>query len=494
MSKRRHKASQHSIQDAAPVKSNRALFAEMINGMMALDAFTNTMARTGFGQPNHMEGTAYPLTRFTQNYAMMNSLYRGSWIARRIIDTIPKDMLKNWFKYVSDISPDDLNRLQKAERLTRLRALLLQGLNWGRLYGGAAGLMMIEGQEDNLEEPLDLDAILPGDFKGLLIVDRWAGVFPDTDLVRDISSPEFGLPEHYSFGDQSRQERQRVHHSRIVRFQGDDLPEWEKQAENYWGASKLESVLEELKKRDNTSANIAGLVFLANLRVLKMSDLGETLAGTAQKAQADLYNTIQMQNWLQSNFGVYIMSKEDEFESIRTTFSDLDDIYECFMMDLAGAAQIPVTKLFGRSPAGMNATGESDLQNYYDVIEQEQEAHLRPALEKILPVLCMSTLGHIPDDLDFMFNPIRTPSDKELGEQVKWKTEAIFGAHDRAIISDQCALKELRQLADDTGMFTNITDDDVEAANSKPATPLPELEENPLEQDPQKAPQDKESE
>lgn len=469
--------------------TNREAFTKAINSMATMDAFMNTMARTGYGQPNHMEGTAYPLTRFTQNYAMMNSLYRGSWIVRRIIDIIPKDMTKNWIKYISDIDPKQLDLLQKAERKTRIKPALIQGLNWARLYGGSAGLMMIDGQEDELDEPLDLESILPGDFKGLLVMDRWAGVYPDMGLVTDISDPEFGKPEFYLLGDHSRMNTQRVHHSRIIRFEGDDLPEWEKLAENHWGASKLESVIEELKKRDNTSANIAGLIFLANLRILKMEDLGETLANTNEKAQSDLYNTIQAQNWLQSNFGMYIMSKEDDFQSIQSTFSGLDDIYECFMMDIAGAAQIPVTKLFGRSPAGMNATGESDLQNYYDVIEQEQEAQLKPALEKLLPVLCMSILGEIPDDIDFMFNPTRTPNDKDMGDSVKWKTDAIYGAHDRGIISDQTALKELRQLADDTGIFTNITDDDINAANAAPEKPdLTMSEDDPIEEeDPENA-------
>ncbi|MCG6197883.1 DUF1073 domain-containing protein, partial [Anoxybacillus sp. LAT_38] len=76
-----------------------------------------------------------------------------------------------------------------------------------------------------------------------------------------------------------------------------------------------------------------------------------------------------------------------------------------FMLDIAGACQIPVTKLFGRSPAGMNATGESDMQNYYEVIQQQQESILGPVLDKLLPIMCMSEFGAIPDDLEYTFNP-----------------------------------------------------------------------------------------
>lgn len=454
---------------------NRTMLNKAVQGMAALDSFQNVLARTGVGMPNIMEGTAYPLTRLTKDYNTMNSLYRNSWLARRIIDIIPKDMLKNWVKYTSDISPEQIDAIHKMERTTRLKASLLRGLNWGRLYGGAAGLIMLEGQEEILDEPLDLDSVMPGDFKGLLIVDRWSGVYPQLQLVDNISSPEFGLPEIYRFQDQAKKENYEVHHSRIIRFVGDDLPEWEKQAESYWGASKIEAVFEELKKRDNTSANIANIIFQANLKIIKMADLGELLIGSNEKTQQDLYQTIQAQSWLMNNFGMYIMSKEDDFQNINSKFEGLNDIYESFMMDVSGAAQIPVTRLFGRSPAGLNATGESDSQNYYGVVEDDQEAHLRPVLEKLLPIMCLSVLGDIPDDMDFVFNPVHTVSDKDKGESVKWKTDAIYGAHDRGLISDQTGMKELKELQEEYGVFTNITDEDIEAASNEIVKPEPAM-------------------
>ncbi len=88
------------------------------------------------------------------------------------------------------------------------------------------------------------------------------------------------------------------------------------------------------------------------------------------------------------------------------TFGGLSEIYEAFMMDMAGAAEIPATKLFGRSPQGMNSTGEADLRNYYDMIAQMQERVLRPALEKLLPVMAISCWGYVPEDLEIVFEPI----------------------------------------------------------------------------------------
>ena len=161
-----------------------------------------------------------------------------------------------------------------------------------------------------------------------------------------------------------------------------------------------------IKKRDNVSWNIAQLTFMASLRVLKMGDLGEMLSAADEQTKEELYRTIQAQNWLMSNMGLQVIDATDDMQSHQYTFGGIANVYKQFMIDIAGAAGIPATKLFGRSPEGMNATGESDLTNYYDMIAQEQESKLRPILNKLLPVMCMSTFGAVPDDLDFEFDPV----------------------------------------------------------------------------------------
>jgi len=427
------------------------------------DAFMNIAARLGAGTGNILEATEYPLTRLSRNYQLMNSLYRSHWIVRKVIDVIPEDMCKNWFNLSSQIEPGMMDKFNKTSR--KLKANILKGMKWGRLYGGAAGIMLIEGHDD-YSEPLDLDNVYPDSFKGLLIIDRWNGVYPQPDIITDISDAEFGMPEFYEVTSEAIG-TVRVHHSRLIRFIGRDLPYIESVAETYWGASEVEHIYDELKKRDNTSWNIAQLVFLANLRVLKMSDLGEALAISDEKVQQSIYNTIQAQNALMSNQGIYLIDREDGFETHQYSFGGLSDIYENFMLDLSGAAEIPATKLFGRSPAGLNATGESDLQNYYDTIEEKQESSLRPIIDKLLPVICMSVFGAIPDDLDYKFSPVSRPSNQEKVDIGGKHTTAITDTFNSGLISQEIALKELRQMEETTGMWSNITDEDIARADKE---------------------------
>lgn len=429
------------------------------------DSFQNPLTRSGIFMPNALEATRYPLTRFSWDWLTINSLYRSHWIVKRIINTIPADMMKNGYKIISQIPPDAIDKISRVERKTSTTARIMEGLQLGRLYGGAGALILLRGQEDELDQPLRLDEIMPGDYKGLLVLDRWTGISPENELIGDMDDADFGMPDFYDITCDLYPKGIRVHHSRILRFIGQPLPYYEKQAENYWGASELEHVIDELKKRDNVSWNIAMLTFMANLRVMKMEGMSQLLAAGSEQAQRDLYNTIQGMNAMMNNNSIQILGENDSFETHQYTFGGIADTYDRFMMDVAGAAETPVTKLFGRSPAGMNATGESDMQNYYDTIEEKQESVLRPIYDKLLPIMAMSALGAVPDDLDFEFNAVRRPDEDEMSDLASKNTDSVTKAFQAGLISQRTALKELRSQSEITGMWTNITDEDIEKAD-----------------------------
>lgn len=445
--------------------------APQLRRARALDAFTNVLARLGAGTPNLLEGTEYSLQRLSRDFNQLNALYRESWIIRRIIDVIPSDMLKNWITITSGIDPDVEKKLSISLRRTQLIDKLKRGMQWGRLYGGALGVMLVKHQGYDLSQPLRLDWIMPGDFAGLLIFDRWNGVNPSSELIEDISDPDYGYPKYYTVTDPAGGGSVKIHHSRVIRFTGNTLPFWEEIAEMQWGASVVESVFDELKKRDNVSWNIAQLTFMANIRVLKMQDLGQLLSATDSESQAELLRTLEAQNMLLNNMGMQVMDAADGLETHQYTFGGLADCYQQFIMDISGAAEIPVTKLFGRSPSGLNATGESDLQNYYDMIAEKQEAVLRPILNKVLPPFIISTIGSLPKDFDFDFDPVAEPSDKERADLAKCGTDNVVAAYNAGLISQRTALKELKQQSERTGVWTNITDEDIERASDSVEQP-----------------------
>lgn len=193
---------------------------------VTMDAFSNPAARIGFGTMDLLQATEYPLTRMTQNYQLLTSLYRDNWIVQNIVATIPNDMIRKWYEIRSGIAPEYIDQMARLERTTQLRKKLLTGLCWGRLYGGAVGVILIRGQND-MSQPLDLDSIMPGSFLGLQILDRWSGVYPESDVVTDPSDPDFGLPDYYIIRDETTgQTAVRVHHSRVIGSLGGSCRGW----------------------------------------------------------------------------------------------------------------------------------------------------------------------------------------------------------------------------------------------------------------------------
>lgn len=145
----------------------------------------------------------------------------------------------------------------------------------------------------------------------------------------------------------------------------------------------------------------------------------------------------------------------------------MQEVYDSMCLDLSGASRIPVTKLFGRSPAGMNATGESDLQNYYDYIDSLRESKLKPIIYKLLPIMLMSAWGTVPDDIDIAFPPLWTPTAKEVAEIAKAKAETIIAVFQAGLVDQATAQKELKKLSDETGLFDSISDEEIKANKGK---------------------------
>ena len=430
--------------------------------MSVQDAFSNPLFRLGYGSQSPLEATEYPLTRMTDNYALLNSLYRDNWVVQNVVGIIPDDMTKKWFAPAGAVGPEHLKELDRVQRVTALRERVNEGLRWGRLYGGAAGLIMIRGQEGMLGQPLELESIYPGTFQGLYILDRWQGVVPGMELVFEGGEP---VPAYYSITDARGNTVAKVHHSRLVRFTGRDLPFLERVAELYWGESEVEALYNDVVKHDNVAANMAALTFRANVDTMEVQNLDQLFSVTSGEQQRRFWNVMQAQSVMKSNFGMQLVNRGDQIKNTQYTFTGLQEVYDSMCLDLSGASRIPVTKLFGRSPAGMNATGESDLRNYYDYVDTLREAKLRPILEKLLPVLAMSAWGAVPDGLDITFPPLWTPTAAEVAEIALKKAQAIRDTFQAGLFRADTAQRELKKLADETGMFDSISEEEI-AANA----------------------------
>ena len=459
MAKRRRRPTTTSVK---PVQDNQS------KQQSAIDGFINSLAYLGEAS-ELTNANDYERHSITNNYELLTVMYRENWIAKRIIDTPCEDMTRSWYTVSSEIEQEKLDELAKLEAKHNIKQEITNGLRWARLYGGAAAVIVLKDQEDMLDQPLDFDTLVPGCFRGLIIVDRTNGLYPSLELEEDMDDPEFGYPMYYNvILDNIGGETLKIHHSRLIPFRGRMLPIQEEINEDYWGASEIEHVYEELQKRNATSANIAQLVFQANVSALKISDYGEALAMAPEKKKQQIMEALFNMNRIRNSFGLLLMGSEDNYEQHPYSFAGIAEVYESFMMDMAGAAEIPATKLYGRSPQGMNATGESDMKNYYEMLAQLQERNLRPAIEKLLPIMAMSLWGTIPEDMEVVFEPLMTTTPDQRADIMSKQATAIIQAFSAGIISQKTALLELQEQGKSIGAWTNITDEDIENAEEEP--------------------------
>jgi phage-related protein (TIGR01555 family) len=452
----------HMPDEACANETEKKITREMATAafLMCMDGYSNAAAFLGEQSPLLSAGT-FVRSGLTNNLELLTTTYRVNWIAKKIIDMPSEDMTREWYTMNTEMEEEDLLELKELEAKHSIKQEITNAIRWARLYGGSLALMVVDDPLNNPEgdfsKPLDIQGLLPGSFQGLLVLDRSQGIEPSLELVSDLEDPDYGLPMYYHVNIQTEENQSfRIHHSRVLRFIGRELPSMETVAENYWGASELEHCWDELQKRAATSANIAQLVFQANITTLKMGDFGTSLVLGSERTQNSLMQAVANENRLRTSYGVQIMSNEDSMENHPYNFTGLAEIYEAFMMDMAGAAEIPATKLFGRSPQGMNATGESDLRNYYDMITQKQEQMLRPALEKLLPVMAISCWGFLPQRMEIVFNPVMTSSPAEQAALSQNLSREVIDAFQCGLISREQAQAELKARGEKAGLWGNI--------------------------------------
>jgi len=236
------------------------------------DGYTNFTAKLGLGTDNLSSKSSYTLTNLlTRDRQKLEVIYRHSWIAGQVVDTVAEDMTKEGISMVSSSSPDDIQKLQS--EITRLAIWknIGRGEKWGRLYGGAIAIMLIDGA--NYEEPLRLDSIGKNSFKGLLVFDRWQIDPSFNDLITEIC-PDMGKPKYYTImaGIESMS-GQRIHYSRIIRFDGIEMPYNQKRVDNFWGMSVIERLYDRLVAFDSATAGAAQLLYKAYLRVIQVDGL-----------------------------------------------------------------------------------------------------------------------------------------------------------------------------------------------------------------------------
>ncbi|WP_422073906.1 DUF1073 domain-containing protein [Tranquillimonas rosea] len=337
----------------------------------------------------------------------IENAFRTSWAMRKVVTVPALDATRKWREW----SGDRADEVENIEDTFSVKQKVHEAKWKARLYGGAVILIGI--RNESLSDPLDVSRVQAGSLEYLTVITRkdiTAGL-----VELDPREARYGLPQYYEIGTNTG-EVLRVHPSRLVEFRGENLPSaFSSGAGVYgWGDSVLQSTYTACLHLDSTMANIASLVFDAKTDVVKIPNLMQNLSDPQyEEALFKRFSTARM---LKGNNGTLLLDTQDEYESKSYSFSGLDSIADRFMQVAAGAADIPMTRLLGMSPAGLQSTGDGDLNNYYDRVQSIQTLEIEPALANLDEVLVRSALDDWPDGLTYEWRPLKQMTEEQISE------------------------------------------------------------------------------
>lgn len=445
----------------------------------AADSFQNFALQLGIGTDNALSASTYGYNPVTRIRVMLEWIHRGSWLGGVAVDLVADDMTRAGIDLKGGVAPDDIEALDEAATTYGIWNQVNDTVKWSRLYGGAIAVMLIDGQDPTT--PLRVDTIGKGQFKGLFVLDRWMVEPSLNDLVTEYG-PSLGLPRYYTAtSDAPALRGAKIHYSRCLRLEGIRLPYWQRVAENLWGVSVIERLYDRMIAFDSATTGAAQLVYKSYLRTLKLKNFREAAAAGGDMLNG-VINMVNTMRRFQSQEGISVIDAEDDFQvdsSGGSSVAGYSDVLDQLGQQLSGALQIPLVRLFGQSPAGLSATGESDLRTYYDGIKLQQVKTLKVPLTTVYRVMARSEGILLPDGFTIDFHSLWEMSDKEKADTGKVATDTVVAAYDAQIIDRPTALKELRQSSDVSGIWSNITDENIAEAEAEPPPGAEGLGEDP---------------
>lgn len=346
--------------------------------------------------------------------------YEASAMLRKAVTIPATDRVRAWRNWQAD--DDQIELLEAEEKRLQLQAKVRQCEILRGLGGGA---LILVGAGD---PAMPLNVTGKGGLVAVNVVSRWH--LTGQDWVDDLSSPDYGAPAYWEISGTRGQTR--IHPSRVVCFRAEPLPsvwrgDW---AERFWGRGRVPSLLEPAQNLDEALSTFSAIIKDALTIDVGVSKLLEIIS--TDKGEADLMRRLSLMIQGSSIFNgkLYDLGDADgkggeKIDRHQVNWQGIPDIIRVYAEALSAASDIPVTRLWGTSAKGLNATGEGDNDNWDKMVQTGQELETRPCLDQIDSALIPSALGSRPPEIWWEFAPLDVPDEGEETTRFKTWTEAM---------------------------------------------------------------------
>lgn len=405
--------------------------------------------KTGLGGGRDLTaGTSFSPTVLVSS-DQMETIYCESWAAHKFVRLPVDDLWIRGRRWTSD-SDDVVEAMEKVWRDFQVRDRVVDAMIAARLHGTA---FIVIVTDDDLESELDTAMMRSDELRALHVFDRW-----DTEIISwdlDLASKNYGRPYMFEFRpsivldtnfDGSNDASVspitfRVHHSRVVRFDGIMPPHvggWRGMYERDWGVSPLIMAMNEIIRDENNSGAGANLLQRSSQMVVKLAGYRQMMASARGGPHGETPESIGEDISLKTSiYRLMMVDKSDEVERVNLMLSGVADILNIYAARLAAIAGIPATRFMGRSPVGLNATGESDMANYAIMVAALQERDLKHPLLRLDSVLA-ANIGMMQNDEPppYEWVPLTDLSEHDRAVNSRTYAEAGGVAYDRGALDE----------------------------------------------------------
>jgi phage-related protein (TIGR01555 family) len=415
----------------------------------------------------------------------IDAAHRGSWIMRKAIDKPATEMVREWRDWQAEKA--NIEKLEAEEKRLDLRnkvrdAEIMRGL-------GGAGLVLYVPDTDQMQ-PLNPATIKAGDLKAIHVWHR--SRFNLGEMIGAWNDPWFGHPAYYevTLQGQAGATPTRFHPSRVVAFKADRVSDitgasWH---DCFWGQSKVQTIMEAIQNVDTAEGGFAALIKDARNRRLYVPGLTKRFATT--ESEASFTRRAQALAVGESSLGITFLDAGEatgadgkvaggeKLEDRQMSWAGMPDIMAAYRTAAAAAADMPATVLWGISPQGMNATGDSDIALWGKTIKGRQDLDLRPCMTQIDVALIPSALGKPDDTIWYEWAPLAAQSEKDEATTF-WNTmQAAQILQQTASIPDIAFSKGMQNLMSEKGWMPGLDEalSEIPEGERFPEREAPELD------------------
>jgi phage-related protein (TIGR01555 family) len=352
------------VKDSDTVSDDVAM--EILEGVLikAADGLENAMSGMG-GNMDKTTANVWRNNNDNDDHIQLINRYRMDWVSQKVCNIVPADTTREWRKLDS---PEAI----EADKLFNVSQLFHDAYKWARVYGTAAILIDVKGS-GAMDTVLDIDRLGAGCIQSLQVIDR-TRLFGAGEVEVDPLSPRYGQPKFYMIAGST----DRIHNSRLIRFEGTQLPMYENWR-NHWYSDSVLIPLMELCDSFHTAVKAgAQLVTEASTDVVTINGLQNML--TSPAGEAAVMKRFRLMKQMKSIYNVILLDSNEEYDCKKISLSGVKDMIWEYLEVIAAAVGIPATRFLSASPSGMNATGESDLVNYVDLLVGVQVRMYEPRL------------------------------------------------------------------------------------------------------------------